>query len=89
MSNVKKIEKEIYNHKRGIGKVEYGSWWDKELYVYLESFRFKKIQQWYNIYLKNKDCLVSGCRNGEDIKDFKEKMIKEDISEVKLNLKMS
>jgi hypothetical protein len=26
MNNVKKIEKEIYNHKKGIGKVEWGSW---------------------------------------------------------------
>jgi ubiquinone/menaquinone biosynthesis C-methylase UbiE len=70
MNNVKKIEKEIYNHKKGIGKVEWGSWWDNELYAYLESFRLKKIRQWYNMYLKNKDCLVLGCGSGEDIEDF-------------------
>ena len=85
MNNIerKKIEQEIYDQKTGLGKIEWGAWWDPELYSYLEGFRKKIIQQWYDQYLKNKDCLVLGCGNGEDIKDFEKlssKIVGIDIS---------
>lgn len=83
-------EKEIYDHKKGRGKKEYGSWWDSEIYTYLQSPMNKNVQKLYQKHMKNKECLILGCSNGKNIKKFQDlpnKIVGIDISDSILEAK--